>query len=36
MTAEERKIIEAGAQADGAKIIPWMREVCLRAAKRRK
>jgi hypothetical protein len=36
MTAAERQIIESGAEADGAKIVTWMRETCLRAAKRRK
>lgn len=35
MTAEERRIIEAGAQADGMKPVTWLREVGLRAAKRR-
>jgi hypothetical protein len=35
MTAEERRIIEAGAEADGMKPVTWLREVALRAAKRR-
>jgi len=36
MTAAERRIIEAGAEADGAKPVTWLREVALKAAKRRR
>ncbi len=36
MTAEEKRAIEEGAEADGQKPVTWMREVALRAAKRRK
>ena len=35
MTAEERRLIEAGAAADGAKPVTWLREAAIRAARRR-
>ena len=35
MTAAERKIIVDAAENDGAKPVTWLRELALRAAKRR-
>jgi hypothetical protein len=35
MTAEEKRLIESGADADGAKPVTWLREVAIRAARRR-
>lgn len=35
LTAEEKQIIESGAEAHGAKPVTWIRELALRAARRK-
>jgi hypothetical protein len=36
LSGDEKEAIEAAAKSDGAKPVPWARDILLRAARRRK